>query len=265
MKNKPVILKLGGSVITKKDEALTPNLQAITRLSKEIFKANPPSIIIVHGGGSYGHPIAKKYDIAQGLKEESQIFGFSETHEAMVSLNKLVVESLMEKGLPAFGMAPSSFVVTKKGRIQVFEEKPLMQALKLGLIPILYGDAVLDYEQGFAILSGDQMASMLAVKTNAKKLIMGVDVDGLYTANPKTDPSARLIPHLTLESLQQLKNKIGGANVTDVTGGMLGKVLELTAPIEHEVEVMIVNALKPYNIYKALKGEEVIGTKIVKE
>ncbi|MCW4020495.1 MAG: isopentenyl phosphate kinase [Candidatus Bathyarchaeota archaeon] len=262
MKSKPVILKLGGSVVTEKDKVLTPNLQAIQRLAEEISRAGVSPIVIVHGGGSYGHPIARTYKIAGGFTDQAQLIGFSKTHEAMVSLNKLLVKSLLGQGVPAFGLAPSSFIVTKKGRIQVFGKEPLTLAIKNGLIPVLYGDAVLDIDQVFAILSGDQIAASLAVKLNAERLIMGADVDGLYESDPKIDPSANLILHLTLGELQRLKDKIGGAGVPDVTGGMWGKVSELMSPVAHGVQTMIVNALKSGNIYKALRGEEVVGTRI---
>ena len=262
MKDRPVVLKLGGSVITEKDRPLTPNLQAIGRLAEEIARAKVSPIVIVHGGGSYGHPIAKTYRIAGGFKDQAQLVGFSKTHEAMVSLNRLVVENLLDRRLPAFGMAPSSFILTSKGRIQVFQGELLTRAIKTGLIPVLYGDAVLDTDQGFAILSGDQIAAFLAVKLKAERLIMGVDVDGLYDSNPKTDSSARLISRLTLEEVSELANKIGGAEVSDVTGGMLGKVSELMAPVARGIETVIVNALKPDYVYRALKGEKVVGTRI---
>jgi isopentenyl phosphate kinase len=93
---------------------------------------------------------------------------------------------------------------------------------------------------------------------------MGVDVDGLYTADPKTDPSAHLIDRITLEELKSLKHKIEGAKATDVTGGMLGKMLELTPAIEHNIQTIIVNATQPLRVYKALKGEKVRGTIIKK-
>jgi isopentenyl phosphate kinase len=256
------VLKLGGSVITEKAKPLTPNLPAIKRLADEISQSQPLNLVLVHGGGSFGHPIAKKYGIAEGFRDESQLVGFSKTHEAMVSLNKIVVESLLEKELPAFGMAPSSFIVTKAGRIHFFMEEPLKQALKAGLIPVLYGDAVLDIEKGFAILSGDQLATFLAERMKAQRLIMGADVDGLYTNDPKKDPSASLIPHLTLAELKNLEQRITEIGVTDVTGGMLGKVSELFLPIKMGVETLIVNASKSGIIYKVLKGEEVVGTKI---
>jgi len=249
-------------VITKKDKPLTPNVQAIKRLAEEIFKANFKPLIIIHGGGSYGHPVAEKYRIAEGFKDDSQLFGFSETHEAMVALNSLLIRSLLEHRLPAFSLSPSSFVATRKGRIQTFNEKILKMALKLGLIPVLYGDAVLDVEWGFTILSGDQIAAALAIKLNADRIIMGIDVDGLYDSDPKRNASARLIADITLRDLAKLIRHIDASQAPDVTGGMLGKISELKVAVEHGVDVFIVNGLLPNNIYKALKGEEFVGTQI---
>jgi len=100
-------------------------------------------------------------------------------------------------------------------------------------------------EWGFTILSGDQIAAALAVKLNAERIIMGIDVDGLYDSDPKRNFSARLITEVSLKDFAKLIRHIGGSQVPDVTGGMLG-----------------VNALSPNNIYKALKGEEVVGTRI---
>jgi len=256
------ILKLGGSVITEKDKPLTPNTQAIKRLAEEIFRADSKPLIIIHGGGSYGHPIAKKYGIAEGFRDDSQLLGVSETHEAMVALNSLLIRNLLEHGLPAFSFSPSSFIITRKGRIQTFNENVLKMALKLGLIPVLYGDAVFDFEWGFTILSGDQIAAALAVRLNAERIIMGIDVDGLYDSDPKRDPSARLIAEVSLKDLAKLMRHIDKSQVPDVTGGMLGKILELKAAVEDGVEALIINALSPNNLYKVLKGEEVIGTRI---
>jgi isopentenyl phosphate kinase len=261
---KPIVLKLGGSVITRKEKPLTPNLQAIERLTREISQANVLPLVLVHGGGSFGHPVAEQYGIREGYKDPSQIMGFSKTHQAMTELNKLIIDSLINHNIPAVEVQPSSCIVTKAGRIQSMEEKPLKKMLKMGFVPVLYGDAVFDSEMGFAILSGDQLVSSLAIKLDATRTIIGVDVNGLYTADPKTDSSARLIQHVTLEELKKLENKIEGSKVTDVTGGMFGKMFELTPAVEHGIPATIVNATKPNRIYKALKGEKVVGTIIEK-
>jgi len=262
LKNKLTILKLGGSIITEKDKPFTPNIQVIERLAKEIFEANSKPLIIIHGGGSYGHPVAKKYHIAKGFKDDSQLLGFSETHEAMMTLNSLLIRSLLEYNLPAFSLSPSSFIITRKCRIQKFDEEILKIALKLGFIPVLYGDAVFDIELGFTILSGDQLAAALAIKLNADRIIMGIDVDGLYDSDPKRNASAHLITDISLKDLVKLIRHVDTSQVPDVTGGMLGKLLELKIAVKHGVDTFIVNGLLPNNIYKALKGEEFVGTRI---
>jgi isopentenyl phosphate kinase len=186
--------------------------------------------------------------------------GFSKTHQAMTMLNRLVVDSLIDQNLPAIAVPPSSCVATRSGRIENFEKGLLIKMLEIGFLPVLYGDAVLDWDVGFTILSGDQLVSSLAISLHAERIIIGADVDGLYTADPKTNPSARLIPHLTLGALQRLQKNVEEAKVTDVTGGMLGKIKELIPAVERGIRVIIVNATKTNNIYKALKDKEVAGT-----
>jgi len=251
-------------VITRKEKPLTPNLRAIRRLAREVSQAKVSRLILVHGGGSYGHPLAKQYGIGGGYRDPSQIMGFSRTHQAMVALNRLVVDALIRRDVPAVAVQPSSCVLTKSSRIHVMEERPLRRLLEVGFVPVLYGDAVIDSDTGFSILSGDQLVSYFALRLGADRVVMGIDVDGLYTADPKTDSSARLIPHVVLEELKRLRHRIEEAKVVDVTGGMLGKVLELIPTVERGIPVIIVNAAKPGNIYKALKGERVVGTIIEK-
>ena len=243
-----------------KQRPFTANKNAISRLAKEIKQADVSPLILVHGGGSFGHPMAKQYRINEGYKDTSQILGLAKTHQAMTMLNRLVVDSLIENNLPAMAVPPFSCIVTKYGRIESFDEKPLARMIELQLLPVLYGDAVLDWKAGFAILSGDQLISFLAARLEAERVIIGADVDGLCTADPKTDSSARRIAHLTLGELKKLQQKIGEPRVTDVTGGMVGKIQELIPAVEKGIPVIVVNASKRNNIYKALKGEEVAGT-----
>jgi isopentenyl phosphate kinase len=256
-----MVLKLGGSVITQKDMPMTPNLDAIHRLAKEIARAKVDRLVVVHGGGSFGHPLAKQYNIKQGYLEPSQVEGASRTHQAMLKLNKLVVDALICNNIAAFSVSPSSCILTKDDRIRVFFDKTLSKLLNTEFVPVLFGDVVLDTQKGFTILSGDQLISVIAMRFRADRIILGVDVDGLYTADPKDDPSAQLIPHITQPELKPLIHNIGAAQVTDVTGGMWGKIAELTRAIEAGIPAIVANASKDDYIYKALKGE-VIGTLI---
>ena len=77
-----ILMKLGGSVITNK-KSQTPKCRRenITRIAEIISKSNK-KIIIVHGAGSYAHPLAKKYKISNGLD------GTDEQLEAIMKAKK---------------------------------------------------------------------------------------------------------------------------------------------------------------------------------
>jgi len=259
------ILKIGGSVITDKDGELAARTEVINRLAEEIQKANLKNLIIVHGGGSFGHPTAQKYGIKEGLREETQKVEFAETHHVMTVLNGLVMDSLVWHNIPAVSVAPSCCVVTENGRIKTFEDTVLKSYLKMGFTPVLYGDATLDEKLGFTVLSGDQLVSYLARKLAATGIVIGVDTDGLYDADPKLAKNAKMYGNLTLSELEKIKEKMGGSTAADVTGGMLGKVSELIPAVTEGIPVAIVNAGKPNRVYKALMGEAVEGTIIQKE
>jgi len=253
------VLKLGGSVVTVKDKPLKADTANIERLSEEISKAGLKQLVIVHGGGSFGHPVARRYGIMGGDASINKSFGVSETHRAMVALNSLIVDALLALKVPALSISPSSFFITDEGRIKTANFTIIHRLVDLGIIPVLYGDVVLDQSRGFSILSGDQLASRIAVELGASRLVFGVDVDGIYSSDPKITPGAHLRESLQIKHIKDLVD-LGEALTTDVTGGMLGKVMEASVTVEAGVEVIIANASKAGVIFKALIGEPVTGT-----
>ncbi len=177
------------------------------------------------------------------------------THQAMVELNGIIVEALLDGGVPALSIAPSSFIVTEDRRIRDFDPSVVSKSIGAGFVPVLYGDAVLDSVRRFTILSGDQLAARLAIVLGAAKIVFGVDVDGVYTANPKLVREARLIEELSLSQMRGMV-RIGEALSTDVTGGMLGKINEAAPAVEAGIDVQLVNALTPGVVHDALRGEK---------
>jgi len=261
---RPIILKIGGSVITDKNGDLAAKTEVINRLSEEIARARPNSLILVHGGGSFGHPTAQKHGIKDGFKQDGQKFGFAETHHVMTVLNGLVMDALIWHEVPAVSVTPSSCVITENGRIKQFDDAALQMLLKMGFTPVLYGDVALDEKLGFTVLSGDQIVAYLALKFNACKIVMGVDTDGLYDVDPKTEKNAKLYQRLTLNELREIQGKLAKPAAADVTGGMFGKVNELLPAVETGIPVSIVNGAKANRVYRALVGEKVEGTLIEK-
>jgi isopentenyl phosphate kinase len=262
---KPVILKIGGSAITDKTGELAAKTEIINRLAEEIKRADLDNLIVVHGGGSFGHPTAQKYGIKDGYKDDpTQKLGFAETHHVMTVLNGLVMDALIWHEIPALSIAPSSCFITENGKVKFFDETVLKAMAKMAFTPVMYGDVVLDDKLGFTILSGDQLVAYLAIKYKASKIVVGVDTDGLFDSDPKTNPNAKPYKRLTLEELKQLQPKLGKAAGTDVTGGMAGKIAELIPAIEQGIHVTITGATKGLSIYRALTDQSVLGTEIEK-
>jgi len=261
----PVILKLGGSAITDKTAEATPKTEIINRLAEEIKRADLDELIIVHGGGSFGHPSAAKYSLKEGYKEDpTQKLGFAECHHMMTVLNGLVMDALIWHEIPAVSVAPSSNFMTENGKIKYFDDSTLKAMAKMSFTPVLYGDAVLDEKLGFTVLSGDQLVAYMAVKYKARKIVIGVDTDGLFDSDPKTNPAAKPYKSLTLAELKQIQPKLGKAAGTDVTGGMAGKIAELIPAVEAGVHVTITGATKGLSIFRALTDQSILGTEIEK-
>jgi isopentenyl phosphate kinase len=251
------ILKIGGSVITYKDQYFSPNLDNINRLTQEIKESKTNNLILIHGAGSFGHPVAKKHSISEGFQNKDQLIGLSKTHQSMTRLNQIIIDRLLEAGVPAFSISASSMMLTQCRRIIEIDLKIIHRLLNMGLVPVMFGDAVLDTEQGFAILSGDQLIVKLAMELKAERIIFGSDVDGIFTSNPKNNKDAKLITKL---SFSNMNAKVSNATYTDVTGGMMGKLTEAKEAVKAGTEVIFLNATVKDRVKTALKGEKVIGT-----
>jgi isopentenyl phosphate kinase len=261
-----IVLKLGGSVITDKSSD-TPRVCGahLERLAAEIADAyesikERTRLIVVHGAGSYGHPIVKRTGIDKGVTSAEQALAFAETQALQNELNGIVVRALLARGLPAMPLQPSAAAVMQDGRLVEMDLGAVRGLVSTGLVPVLFGVPAFDRSRGGAILSGDQIVAFLAVKLEAKLVIVGTDVDGVFTADPKTNPEATLIKQFTAEDLSLLQEVRDETARADVTGGMLGKVAELRVLAERGIETVVVNATKAGVVRRALVGEGGIAT-----
>jgi isopentenyl phosphate kinase len=261
-----IILKIGGSILTNKDslesEVDSDSLKRIASEIKASLDNSPKELIIVHGAGSFGHPPAKKYRIGEAFDESEypqKRLGFCETQNAVKKLNMYVCEAFIEEGLPVVAVPASSFMTATNKRITDGNLDLFKRYLKKGFIPVIYGDVVLDNELEICVISGDQLIQYLAANLKPKQVILGTDVDGVYSKNPKTHDDAIFFDRFT--SLSDLDTLEGTTNV-DVTGGMVGKIKELLYLADLGIESKIINAEVEDNIFKVLENEEVKGTVI---
>ncbi|GMA57423.1 hypothetical protein GCM10025858_19260 [Alicyclobacillus sacchari] len=90
---------------------------------------------------------------------------------------------------------------------------------------------------------------------------MLTDIDGLYTANPRTDPSAKRI-EVVAEVTDEIERLAGGAGSVVGTGGMRTKLIAAKAAVRAGVEVVIASAETPDVLRRVLVGEAV-GTRFL--
>jgi len=281
-----IILKLGGSILTKKDlkdpEVDYSNLNRIANEIKTALdnKSNnselSEGLIIIHGAGSFGHPPAKKYNIGEAFTEEQypkKRIGFSTTQNCVKKLNTIICDVFINHKIPCVSVQASSFITTKNKRIKSFNLDLIEKYLNEGFIPVIYGDVVLDDDLKIAVLSGDQILQFIAknlkIKSSKinnleskKEIILGTDVGGVFTKNPKKYDDARHIPKLS--SLEEIEKFDSTTNI-DVTGGMVGKIKELLKLADIGIESKIINANEPKAIFNVLEGKKVRGTIIKRD
>ena len=133
-----VLIKLGGSVVTHKERPMTINKAAIDRIIKSLLSVNVP-IMLVHGGGSFGHYWSIKYDL-HSKPERYSSEGIAVVHESMISLNHFLVKSMLKLKMNPYSVPPFSLILGNKPLMKkIFQ---LASMTKDKIIPITYGDIV---------------------------------------------------------------------------------------------------------------------------
>lgn len=245
MKNM-ILIKLGGSIITNKKKALSPRRKTIDKIASLLHKIDEP-MVIVHGGGSYGHYWSVKYDM-HTKPAKYNIHGVSVVKNSMIELDKIILDSFLKNKLNPYSLPPTDFVSGSKPIPKKIKE--IKKIAKSGLVPITFGDALWYGQKKSFILSGDKIMTMLAKILKPRLSIFVLDVDGLYS-DLKTK---KLIYELKGQKPQISKNKM------DVTGGMTRKIEEAVNISKMGMNVFFVNGNKPQRIVDAVKRKKFEGT-----
>ncbi len=265
-----VLLKLGGSVITDKTKPFTPRMDTIKRLASEIKSAldersDDLQLIIGHGAGSFGHEVAAKYQTHKGAISADSWLGFAEAAMAMTELNYIIVKALRQAGVPAMRFQPSASTRTRGEQLMYFETFPIKESIKHGLVPVIHGDVSVDANQGMSIVSTEKLFDNLARELTPARIILSGHVEGVYDADPLTNPEAEIIEDIDRTNWDELETVLGKSHGIDVTGGMFTKVREmyrLTLAMP-PMQAMVMSAEQPGNVEAVLKGQVVdFGTLI---
>ena len=272
---KKIILKIGGSLITKKDAKEFPKnmidinryadeyirFDVLNRIASEIKKARQEkefALILINGVGPFGHFLVDTY-----LKNKKGMI-LETIHDSVKLLNKKIVDCFAAQGLDLVAIHPFNVCYFASYGFDISNLWAyVMRTLEDKKIPSLHGDivpaiGVKGRLSVYEVISGDDIAVELAKAWRADKIIMATDVDGVFNKNPKINKKANLIKKI--KSGSRIKYDM---NAVDVTGGLKKKVEKLKNAAGHGVNSQIINGLVKGNVKKALLDDETIGTLIV--
>lgn len=248
-----ILIKFGGSVITDKSRYRTFNADIVKRLCREI-RDSGERVIVVHGAGSFGHVLAKEHDLNGGFKDASQIPAVAQVCYDMRYLNEMIVRELNDAGLPAVSV-PTGSCFMMKGRELIIDDPSVLKSMfEKGIMPVMFGDVVMDYELGFAICSGDQVMERLKEIFDPSRVIFVSDIDGLYDRDPKNNRDAKLIEDVDRNVLNSVETDI---TVADVTGGVRGKMETMLRMCSEGCDCVLVNGTVEGRLLTLLRGGKV--------
>jgi isopentenyl phosphate kinase len=243
------LIKLGGSVITFKEKPLAANFEAINNILRVLAHLKMP-IIVVHGGGSFGHYWSVKYNM-HTKPDSYDLHGISVVHESMIALDQIIVNCMVKLGMNPYAIMPSIFTLGHKPIAKKIKE--LQTIAENGLIPTTFGDVIHMENTKYSILSGDAIMSILAKVLRPSKVVFTFNVDGIY----KDIKKGEIIKEVNNNNKKSLEfPKV----VADVTGGMRRKVTEALKISGTGIDVLMVNGLKPERIISAITGSNFEGT-----
>lgn len=268
---KIILIKLGGSIITDKSKPYTARPKVIRNLARQIKLAwnKGYRFLISHGSGSFGHTSAKKYQTAEGLalskaeglENKESIYGLAIVQQDAIEINRIVNKIFLEEGLPVLSFIPSSFTVSQNKKLAKIFVGPIIQALRIEALPLVFGDVILDKKLGCCIYSGETTLDNL-IKPLKKagftilRVIQCGSTEGVYDSQGKT------IPKITPVSFPKFKKMIGVSASSDVTGGMIHKIEESLKMAKQGIDSQIIDGQKEGNLLKAIYGDSQLGTKI---
>jgi isopentenyl phosphate kinase len=252
----PIVIKLGGSVVTDKNTPFKVNDDLIDTISKEVYASNRHDIVLIHGGGSVGHYIAKKIGFEEGTPSKPEALSY-----ILLEMDKLtakILSHLVENGNPTISLPTHAIAkIRKDGSAELN-----MDAIKICLIgefmPLLKGDLVLSENGSHRIVSGDYLAAEISKQLSAEKLIMCIDQDGVV------GPDGNLVEELSLA--QPYQNLIWPDDIarTDVTGGMRAKLEALKEVVQLGIPVSLLCPARRGRLLNAITGKPFRGTRVVR-
>lgn len=248
MDYKRIVFKVGTSSLTNPDGSLSSSkVKAITHQLASLHEAGHELILVSSGAIAAGFG-------ALGFKKRPTKIADKQA-SAAVGQGLLLEE--YTTNLLLYQIVSAQILLTQDDFVDKRRYKNAHQALSVllsrGAIPIINENDSVAIDE-LKVGDNDTLSAQVASMVQADLLVLLTDVDGLYTGNPHTNPTAK-----RLEQIKQINRDIidmaGGAGSSNGTGGMLTKIKAATIATESGVPVYICSSLKENALIEAARTQ----------
>lgn len=245
-----IVVKVGTSTITHPSGQL--NLNRLEKLVRELsdLKNSGRQVILV-SSGAVGAGMAR-LGYSQRPKDVAE-------KQALAAVGQGILLRIYERLFDEYGQTVAQVLLTKENSVHhnlyVNSRRTLGRLLELGIVPIINENDAVSADE-LKIGDNDNLSAMVATLVDAELLIILSDIDGLYTANPTSDPAATLISRVE-EITPDIERIAGSPGSSLGTGGMMTKIDAAKIAISAGVAMVIARGEIDGILHSVVEGAEV--------
>ena len=239
---KRIVVKVGTSTLVRTSGK--PDFRRMDRLVREIadLKNAGREMVLVSSGA-----IAIGMDSIGLQKKPAEI----PARQALAAIGQSSLMTLYKKFFADYGQTAAQVLLTKENAARHHQyansRNALLELLAMGVVPVI---------DEIKIGDNDTLSATVATLIDADALLILSDIDGLYTANPQEDKTARLIPEVA-EITPEIERMAGGAGSSFGTGGMATKIEAAKIAVNAGATFVIAPSAKDDVISAVLAGDTV--------
>ncbi len=250
-----IVVKVGSSLVTNEGRGLDE--QAISQWGAQIaeLRALGKEVVMVSSGA-----------VAEGMKRLGWARRPSAMHElqAAAAVGQMGLAQVYETCFRAHGLGTAQVLLTHEDladrKRYLNARSTLLALLALGVVPIINeNDTVVTDEIKFG--DNDTLGALVANLIDADALVILTDQSGLFTADPRRDPQARLLERVVAGD-PALEAMAGGAGSSIGRGGMITKVLAARRAASSGAHTVVASGREAQVLVRLARGES-IGTQFI--
>ena len=250
-----IVIKVGTSTLTHATGRLdVRHVEALCKVISDIKNAGHEIVFV--SSGAIGMGVGKMN--LPGRPEDMP------TKQAMAAIGQCELMYVYDKLFSEYSHVVAQILVTGEDlrddtRHENFTNT-VRRLLELGVIPIINENDTVVTEE-VTVGDNDTLGALVAVSVKADLLLVLTDIEGLYTGDPRKDPTATLIPEVR-EITEGILQAAGGKGSALGTGGMATKLAAARLCTQAGIDMVIANGEHPALLYDVTEGKAV-GTRFI--